>query len=217
VLRRGQTLSHSISNKSKSPDRRGKPCSLTYNNPRGGFDALSIADGLNPFLPTPVPYKPPTNWTPIITTALAVLLTAVGAKFVIPLLLNKWFWAILSIATILVMTSGFMFVRIRGVPYITVDQQSGRTRWVAGGAQNQYGMETQVVAGICMLFIIATESLNSHCCYRWPIVVLLYISDHASPPNPEQNSPDSGHLYMEWHYGVGPCRADGSLQAKESL
>jgi oligosaccharyltransferase complex subunit gamma len=41
------------------------------------------------------------------------------------------------------MTSGFMFVRIRGMPY------NGSNGWVASGYQNQYGQETQVVALIC--------------------------------------------------------------------
>jgi hypothetical protein len=42
------------------------------------------------------------------------------------------------------MTSGFMFVRIRGMPFAGPDGN-----WIAQGYQNQYGQETQVVAMIC--------------------------------------------------------------------
>lgn len=40
-----------------------------------------------------------------------------------------------------------MFVRIRGMPW--VGQTREGTTWLAGGYQNQYGMEVQVISGIC--------------------------------------------------------------------
>ncbi len=143
-----------------------------------GFDALTLAEGLSPLLPVPIPFKPPTNWTPFITSGLLFLVAAIGAKFVLPLLLNRWFWAILSIATCLIMTSGFMFVRIRNVPYVS-RTQNGRTQWVAGGAQNQYGMETQVVAAICrgilishlQRFTIVLDALLSFSCISLIVLV----------------------------------------------
>lgn len=53
-------------------------------------------------------------------------------------------WAAGTILTSLVMTSGYMFTRIRGAPYT-----GGNGQWIAPGYQNQYGQETQVVAMIC--------------------------------------------------------------------
>lgn len=44
------------------------------------------------------------------------------------------------------MTSGFMFVRIRGMPFT-----AGNGDWIASGYSNQYGQETQVIAMICEL------------------------------------------------------------------
>lgn len=41
------------------------------------------------------------------------------------------------------MLGGFMFVRIRGMPY------SDGGNWIAAGYQNQFGQETQVIAMIC--------------------------------------------------------------------
>ncbi|KAF7976318.1 hypothetical protein HWV62_7034 [Athelia sp. TMB] len=56
---------------------------------------------------------------------------------------NKWVWAVGTIVTSLIMTSGYMFTRIRGMP------MSSGGHWIAPGYQSQYGQETQVVAVIC--------------------------------------------------------------------
>ncbi|KAF8334297.1 uncharacterized protein EI90DRAFT_3051724, partial [Cantharellus anzutake] len=44
----------------------------------------------------------------------------------------------------LVFTAGFMFTRIRGMPFMQVTREGAR--WIAGGYSNQYGAETYVVA-----------------------------------------------------------------------
>ena len=50
---------------------------------------------------------------------------------------------------ILTFTSGYMWNKIKGAPYVAVDQ-SGKTSWIAGGYQNQLGLESQVVASTCV-------------------------------------------------------------------
>ena len=54
------------------------------------------------------------------------------------------------------MTSGFMFTRIRGVPYVGQDGS-----WIAGGFQNQFGQEVQVVSMICKCFALPARSRRS--------------------------------------------------------
>jgi len=130
---------------------------INYDFPEG-FDAAALADHLNRHTPKPIPYKPPTDWTPIIGIAVAVIITAVGAPFVLPLLTNKWLWALISIGVSLIMISGFMFVRIRGNPYVAAGP-GGQAQWIAGGFQNQFGMETQVVAFIYGLLSFSCLSL----------------------------------------------------------
>ena len=49
---------------------------------------------------------------------------------------------------ILLFTSGHMFNHIRKVPYVAGDGRGGIS-YFAGGFQNQYGMETQIVAAMC--------------------------------------------------------------------
>ena len=72
------------------------------------------------------------------------LIGLVALRFIAPILQSKWTWALITIVTTLIMISGHMFVRIRGMPYTGNNGQ-----WIAGGYQSQFGQETQVVAMIC--------------------------------------------------------------------
>lgn len=60
---------------------------------------------------------------------------------------------------VLLFTSGHMFNHIRKVPYISGDGKGGIT-YFAGGFQNQFGLETQIVAAICMLSPVHQFPLN---------------------------------------------------------
>lgn len=50
---------------------------------------------------------------------------------------------------ILLFISGHMFNHIRKVPYVAGDGKGGIT-YVTGGFQNQLGLETQIIAAMCM-------------------------------------------------------------------
>ena len=109
-----------------------------------GFDAGPLAAHISKHTPIPIPYKDPINWArwvSLATTALGFIMTL---RFLSPILQNRWVWAIVTIVTSLIMTSGYMFTRIRGVPFVGADGG-----WIAGGFQNQYGQEVPVVAFIC--------------------------------------------------------------------
>lgn len=41
-----------------------------------------------------------------------------------------------------------MWNRIKSAPYVTAGE-GGKVNWIAGGFQNQLGLESQVVGGIC--------------------------------------------------------------------
>jgi len=107
-----------------------------------GFDALPLAEQLSIHTPIPIPYKAPIDWARWGTFGGLALLFVVTIRFIAPVLQNKWTWAVGTILTSLIMTSGYMFTRIRGTPFT-----SGGS-WIAPGYQNQYGQETQVVAAI---------------------------------------------------------------------
>lgn len=78
-----------------------------------------------------------------VVTAIAVL-----SPYLLPVIQNRNLWAAISLIAILLFTSGQMFNHIRKVPYVATDGKGGIS-YFAGGFQNQFGMETQIVAIIC--------------------------------------------------------------------
>ncbi len=112
-----------------------------------GYDAEPLAEQLSQHTPVPIPYSPPIDWTKYGTFLGIALIAITTLRFISPVLKSRWTWAIITILTTLIMTSGYMFTRIRGVPY-----SGGGGQWIAGGYQNQYGQETQVIAMICVSF-----------------------------------------------------------------
>ncbi|KAB5577550.1 OST3/OST6 family protein [Coniochaeta sp. 2T2.1] len=75
-----------------------------------------------------------------------------------PFASNRNVWAAISLISILLFTSGHMFNHIRKVPYIAGDGKGGIS-YFAGGFQNQYGMETQIVAAMYGVLSFAAISL----------------------------------------------------------
>ena len=104
--------------------------------------------------PVPIPYSPPPNYGAIITIVLGALSLLLAARYFTPIFTSRWTWAALVIGASIIFTSGFMFVRIRGSPWVS--NRNGQPQWMAGGYQSQYGMEVQVIGAICMSsFLIA--------------------------------------------------------------
>lgn len=85
-----------------------------------------------------------------VTTSILGAITAltVAAPYVLPLIQNRNLWAAISLISVLLFTSGHMFNHIRKVPYVAGDGKGG-VSYFAGGFQNQFGLETQIVAAIC--------------------------------------------------------------------
>ncbi|SAM01804.1 hypothetical protein [Absidia glauca] len=74
------------------------------------------------------------------------------------LLFHRNTWAMITIVTVLVMTSGHMFNRIRNTPY-ALPGPNGQISYVASGFSSQYGIETQLVASIYGVLAFAVVSL----------------------------------------------------------
>lgn len=94
----------------------------------------------------------PINYVRIVTTITAVLgvitFFTVAAPYLLPVLQNRNLWAAISLIAVLLFTSGHMFNHIRKVPYVSGDGKGG-VSYFAGGFQNQFGLETQIVAAMC--------------------------------------------------------------------
>ncbi|PPR08101.1 hypothetical protein CVT24_010562 [Panaeolus cyanescens] len=106
-----------------------------------GFDPAPLAEFLSNLTPVTIPYKAPIDFTRWITFTVGALGAAIFLRFLFPIVNNRWSWAAGVVLTSLVMTSGYMFTRIRNVPYT-----GPNGNWVASGYQTQFGQEVQVVA-----------------------------------------------------------------------
>ncbi|KAH0367485.1 hypothetical protein KCU89_g18737, partial [Aureobasidium melanogenum] len=78
--------------------------------------------------------------------------------YVLPIIQSRNLWAALSLIAVLLFTSGHMFNHIRKVPYVAGDGKGGIS-YFAGGFQNQFGLETQIVAAMYAILAFATISL----------------------------------------------------------
>jgi len=109
-----------------------------------GFDAGPLAQTISKYTPIPIPYKDPIDWNRWGALALGGVGFLLVLRFISPIIQSRWTWAAITVLTSLVMTSGYMFTRIRNVPFVGNDGN-----WIAGGYQNQYGQEVQVISFIC--------------------------------------------------------------------
>ncbi|KIW14919.1 hypothetical protein PV08_07704 [Exophiala spinifera] len=103
----------------------------------------------------------PINYTRIAVTVTLLLgaftFLTVAYPYVMPIVQNRNLWAGISLILILLFTSGHMFNHIRRVPYVAGNGRGGIS-YFAGGFQNQFGMETQIVAA--MYAILAFAAIN---------------------------------------------------------
>lgn len=99
-----------------------------------------------------MPYRTPPNYALITTSTLGIFGLAILAKFFWPLfalfVLSRWTWALACILSSLIFTSGYMFTRIRNVPFAQNTKQG--PQWIAGGYSNQLGAETYVISTLCV-------------------------------------------------------------------
>lgn len=103
----------------------------------------------------------PFNWSKLITTITILIgvftLGTVAYPYILPVLQNRNLWALLSLIMVLMFTSGHMYNHIRKVPYVTGNGRGGIT-YFAGGFSNQFGIETQIIAAVCELWLRSTKA-----------------------------------------------------------
>ena len=141
-----------------------RPDHISFDFNERGFLAADVADHLNKVLKTSFKYKQPLN-RKLITMTVTGIITAVGAVFFLapylPLLFqsSKPIWMLLCIGSMIVFNSGYMWNSIRGAPFIAMGA-GGKPEYFAGGFQNQYGVETQIVAAIYSLLAFSFIALT---------------------------------------------------------
>jgi len=133
----------------------GKTEPINFDFSNSGFDVALLVEQLSRHTPAPIPYRAPPNYALIATTMSSFVLFAVVAKFILPFLMSRWVWAVGTIVTSLIMVGGYMFVRIRGMPYVAATAQG--SQMIANGFQSQYGIEVQIIAfiyGLLSLYFV---------------------------------------------------------------
>jgi oligosaccharyltransferase complex subunit gamma len=140
----------------------GEPTTYDFNTL--GFEGPDVASTLSQQLGIRIPYSKPVNWKAAGTFTLGFFAFAsLLYTFVPKILSNESFgfgliWKIFLQAaillTIVIMCAGQMWNSIRNAPYMSVNA-NGKAEYFAGGFQNQYGAETQIVALVCefLLFL----------------------------------------------------------------
>ncbi|KAI1826519.1 OST3/OST6 family protein [Xylaria intraflava] len=137
---------------------------LRYEFTGGALSAEAAHDWLARHLPDR-PHPPvhrPVNYARWFVSIVS-LLGVVGVflrlwPYVLPIIQNRNVWAGISLIGILLFTSGHMFNQIRKVPYVAGDGRGGIS-YFAGGFQNQYGLETQIIAFIYGVLSFAIISI----------------------------------------------------------
>jgi hypothetical protein len=151
------------------------------------------------------PLSRPFNYLRAVTISTLLLggisFFTLAGPYVLPLVQNRNLWAAISLIIILLFTSGHMFNHIRKVPYVSGDGKGG-IAYFAGGFQNQFGMETQIVAAMCKYYSLH-RSLNVLILRRWRFVIRNDCFGDASPTDSRSKIATSGccHLGMRyvWH------------------
>ena len=106
----------------------------------------------------------PTDWTNLMLTAFigfaVVYLFRKHTDVILDFIGSKWIWTIISTIFIIFMISGYMFTQMRQVPIAGSNRNGGIIYFAEGEFQNQFGIETQIVAvfygilALCMIFLI---------------------------------------------------------------
>ncbi len=130
---------------------------IDYDFNRAGFEAEDLTSWLNT-QGIPATFAKPFPWRSVLTAGTGVALAVVLAVMVGPqiggvLQGSKILWELLTLGTVIIMCSGYMWNQIRSAPYNGIGQ-NGKIEYVAGGFQNQFVAETQIVACICKWALI---------------------------------------------------------------
>ncbi|KAL1590558.1 hypothetical protein WHR41_00608 [Cladosporium halotolerans] len=149
---------------STGPNARTDPSPIRFDFLSGSDKAEPIHAWLSRHLPES-PHPPivrPINYVKIVTVTTALLgaitFLFVAAPYYLPIVQNRNLWAAVSLIAVLLFTSGHMFNHIRKVPYVAASPKGG-VSYFAGGFQNQFGLETQIVAAMYGILSFATISL----------------------------------------------------------
>ncbi|WBW73027.1 oligosaccharyltransferase gamma subunit Ost3 [Schizosaccharomyces osmophilus] len=109
----------------------------------------------------PIIYRqdPTKKYASLVSTVLCGAALFFTRKILLKVFTSRKVWAAFSIITVITLSSGFMFTRIRFTPY-SQRGENGENLWLAGSQQYQFGAEVQVVSLIYTALTISTIFLT---------------------------------------------------------
>lgn len=124
-----------------------------YSYLTSGFGADKLAQYVNQMYDAKIVVARPVDYTPMIFTGIAVAFVLVTLKLAFKKLTTFVFgkgpWILLVLSVSVIMTSGYMWNTIRTPPFIA-QGRNGSPAFIADGFQNQFGVETIIVAALCI-------------------------------------------------------------------
>ncbi|KAK8869525.1 hypothetical protein IAR55_000091 [Kwoniella newhampshirensis] len=136
---------------------------ITYELNRHGLTAPPLHSWLTGLTPQPFSLYKPFNPIPFIVVPLALIVITVSLysmrAILIPLAQSRVVWGTGSLILILTFTSGYMWNKIKGAPYVAAGP-GGSVSWIAQGYSNQLGLESQVVGGVYGLLAFSIVALT---------------------------------------------------------
>ncbi|KAL1915322.1 uncharacterized protein VTP21DRAFT_6780 [Calcarisporiella thermophila] len=144
-----------------------------------GNDAESLAEFLTDLTGISVRVRRPLSYS-LLLSVCTLLIGPVIAYVFFRSLLEKFFlsrntWAVLTITIIFTMVSGYMWNQIRKPPYFSA--QKGGISYIAPGYQNQFGIESQIIAilyAICAACALALALVAPKIQRSWLQRILIY-------------------------------------------
>ncbi|WWD16213.1 hypothetical protein CI109_100639 [Kwoniella shandongensis] len=146
------------------PNRNSNKLSvITYELNRHGLTAPPLHAWQSGLTPQPFSLHKPFNPIPFIVIPLGLITVAASLysmrQLLVPLVQSRIVWGTGSMILILTFTSGYMWNKIKGAPYVAAGP-GGSVSWIANGYSNQLGLESQVVGGIYGLLAFSIVALT---------------------------------------------------------
>lgn len=134
------------------PLRAGRLCSLTLVANSSGLALPPLHTWVKSTTPEQFDIYMPKSPIPFIIAPLFVAMALYAAytarAILVPVLTSRIIWGVGTTILCILFTSGYMWNKIKNAPYVQAGP-GGRVSWVAGGYQNQLGLESQVVGALC--------------------------------------------------------------------
>ncbi|KLT43845.1 putative dolichyl-diphosphooligosaccharide-protein glycotransferase [Cutaneotrichosporon oleaginosum] len=131
--------------------KAAKTGAVNFDLNRAGLGVPPLHAWVKSTTPEPFDMYMPKSPVPFILAplllAMALYAGYTARAVLLPVLTSRIVWGVATTLLCILFTSGYMWNKIKNAPYVQAGP-GGRVSWVAGGYQNQLGLESQVVGAL---------------------------------------------------------------------